>query len=112
MINNKIIKQNEGSEPSEWHNVFLSESKNVFLSESKDETYSTYDLGCAAALMTKGFTLTALDRNNPRKVKFIFRREVGIEKVADDFWSDNLVLKTQSFWNNIKNLKNRIYSEE
>ncbi len=102
---NRIIKQNQENGLSDWQNVFQS--------EPKDETYfTTYDLGCAAALLTKSFTLIALDRTNPRKVKFVFRKEVGIEKVADDFWSDNLVLKSQSFWNNIKNLKNRIYSEE
>lgn len=69
------------------------------------------DLGCAAALQTAGFELLALDRENPHKVKFVFRREADIEKVADDFWSDRLEQKSRSFWDNIKNLKNRLYSE-
>ena len=70
------------------------------------------DLGCASAILTAGFILLALDRANPRKVRFIFRREAGIEKVADDFWSDRLEQKSRSFWDNIKNLKNRLYSDE
>ena len=77
-----------------------------------DEVYATYDLGCAAALVTADFALLTLDRANPRKVRFIFRREVGIEKVADDFWSDRLEQKSRSFWDNIKNLKNRLYSDD
>jgi len=77
-----------------------------------DEVYATYDLGCAAALVTADFLLLTLDRANPRKVRFIFRREAGIEKVADDFWSDRLEQKSRSFWDNIKNLKNRLYSDE
>lgn len=76
-----------------------------------EETYPVSDLGCAAALATASFVLLALDRENPRKIKFVFRREAGIEKVADDFWSDRLEQKSRSFWDNIKNLKNRLYSE-
>lgn len=74
------------------------------------EIMAVNDLGCAAALITAGFALLTLDRANPRKVSFIFRRETGIEKVADDFWSDRLEQKSRSFWDNIKNLKNRLYS--
>ncbi len=76
------------------------------------EIYATYDLGCAAALATADFALLTLDRANPRKVRFIFRRETGIEKVADDFWSDLLEQKSRSFWDNVKTLKNRLYSDE
>jgi hypothetical protein len=70
------------------------------------------DLGCAAALITADFSLLTLDRANSRKVRFIFRRVAGIEKAADDFWSDRLEQKSRSFWDNIKNLKNRLYSDE
>lgn len=77
-----------------------------------NEVYATYDLGCAAALVTANFDLLILDRTNTHKVRFIFRRETGIEKVADDFWSDRLEQKSRSFWDNIKNLKNRLYSDE
>ena len=77
-----------------------------------NEVMAVGDLGCAAALVTADFALLTLDRANPHKVRFIFRREVGIEKVADDFWSDRLEQKSRSFWDNIKNLKNRLYSDE
>jgi len=77
-----------------------------------DEVFATYDLGCAAALVTADFSLLTLDRANPRKVRFIFRKEMGITKVADDFWADRLEQKSRSFWDNIKNLKNRLYSSD
>jgi hypothetical protein len=77
-----------------------------------NEVFATYDLGCAAALVTADFALLTLDRTNTRKVRFIFRRETEIEKIADDFWSDRLEQKSRSFWDNIKNLKNRLYSDE
>ena len=73
--------------------------------------YFTYDLGCSAALICAGFALVYLDKTNPRKVQFIFRRETGIEKVVDDYWADRLEVKARTFFDNTKMLKNRIYSE-
>jgi hypothetical protein len=75
-----------------------------------DEVWTSYDLGCSAALLTAGFELLTLDRTNQHKVKFVFKREANIEKVADSFWSNNLEQKTRSYWDNIKTLKNRLYS--
>ena len=77
-----------------------------------DEFFSTTDLGIAAALMTAEFELLSLDKSEPRKVKFVFSRADGIVKVADDFWSNRLEQKTRSFWDNVKTLKNRLYSNE
>jgi len=73
--------------------------------------FYTFDLGCSAALISAGFELVSLDKENPRKVQFIFRREIGIEKVVDDYWADRLEVKARGFFDNVKMLKNRIYSE-
>jgi len=73
--------------------------------------FYTFDLGCSAALISAGFELVSLDKANPRKVQFIFRREVGIEKVVDNYWADRLEVKARAFFDNVKMLKNRIYSE-
>ena len=61
----------------------------------EDNVFTHTDLGIAAALMTAEFELLKLDKSNPRKVKFIFIRANGIEKVADDFWSNRLKQKTR-----------------
>lgn len=73
--------------------------------------FYTFDLGCSAALISAGFELVSLDKANPRKVQFIFRREIGIEKVVDDYWADRLEVKARAFFDNVKMLKSRIYSE-
>ena len=80
------------------------------VSEENNDRFAPYDLGCAAALTTADFELLTLDRAIPRKVQFVFRRDAGIEKVADDFWADRLEQKSRSYWDNVKNLKNRLYS--
>lgn len=71
----------------------------------------TFDLGAAALLVTAGFELIGLDRGNPRKVQFIFNRAKDIEKVVDGYWTDKTKVGARSFFDNIKMLKNRIYSE-
>lgn len=73
--------------------------------------YFTYDLGCSSALICADFELVSLDKTNPRKVQFIFKREDGIEKVVDNYWADRLEVKARTYFDNIKMLKNRIYSE-
>ena len=80
-------------------------------SEETPATYATFDLGCAATLATAGFGLVSLDKSNPRKVQFVFSREAGIEKVVEDYWADRLEVKARTFFDNLKMLKNRIYSE-
>lgn len=80
-------------------------------SENYQDFLTTYDLGCSAALVSSGFELVSLDKSNPRKVQFVFKREVGIEKVVDNYWTDRLEVKARAFFDNVKMLKNRIYSE-
>ncbi len=84
--------------------------KYIPLDDSAQHLY-TFDLGAAASLVTADFELVSLDKANPRKVQFIFRREIGIEKIVDDYWADRLEVRARAFFDNVKMLKNRIYSE-
>lgn len=89
----------------------LKNTESKYTSEDYTKYLSTFDLGAAASLVSAGFELVSLDKTNPRKVQFIFRRELGIEKVVDDYWSDRLEVKARTLFDNVKMLKNRIYSE-
>jgi hypothetical protein len=80
-------------------------------SDNYNEFLTTFDLGCSSAIITAGFELISLEKSNPKKVQFIFRREAGIENVVDDYWADRLEVKARAFFDNTKMLKNRIYSE-
>ncbi len=79
--------------------------------DSQINEFSTFDLGCSAALISVGFEIISLDKQNPRKVQFIFHRATGIEKVVEDYWVGRLEIKARVFFDNVKMLKNRIYSE-
>lgn len=79
--------------------------------DDSDIYWATFDLGCSSALISAGFKLVSLDKSNPRKVQFVFRREFGIDKTVDAYWADQLKVNARAFFDNTKMLKNRIYSE-
>jgi len=78
--------------------------------DDPDIYWATFDLGCSSALISVGFELVSLDKENPRKVRFIFRRKVGIDEAVNDYFSEKLKVSARAMFDNIKMLKNRIYS--
>jgi len=79
--------------------------------EFNQDNFSTYDLGVSTALLCAGFELLVVEKDNPRKSLFIFRREDNIESVADRYFSDRLEVKARSFFDHLKALKNKLYSK-
>jgi hypothetical protein len=75
----------------------------------QNQYFATYDLGCCAALVTEGFELVSLVRDNPKKVQFIFLRKTNIEKCVDDYFAGRLLVSARSLLDNTKMLK-PIYS--
>ena len=75
-----------------------------------NKNISIYDLNLATVLMTLKYRLIELDRTSPKKVKFIFEDEKGIEQDMTDYWNNKIKLPAQELLNNQKILKNRIYS--
>ena len=82
-------------------------------SQEDDEAsvFSTYDLGVSAALLCLGYKLIRLDRDDPRKALFVFRKDIDIDAYANQYFSDQLKVKARSFFDSIKALKNKLYSE-
>ncbi|MCA9389808.1 hypothetical protein KC571_00200 [candidate division WWE3 bacterium] len=72
--------------------------------------FSTYDLGLASALVTAGYTVNHLDRSDSKKVQFIFNHEEQLDDVIQAYWAHKLKLSPLAYFNNVKMLKNRIYS--
>ena|SRR3989344_786446 len=80
--------------------------------DDPSQVWTSYDLGVSAALICAGFELLSLNKENPHKSLFVFRRTDGIEEVVDLYWSDRLDIKARSFFDAIKALKNRLYSSD
>jgi hypothetical protein len=76
---------------------------------SEQFQYYTHDLGCATALISAGFVLVSLDKEDPRKVGFIFRSDAKLSKAVEGYFSDKLIVNARTFFDNLRMLKNRIY---
>lgn len=78
--------------------------------DDEDKYFETTDLGLATTLVTQGFSLHSLDRNNPHRVRFVFQKENELDEAVRAYWQKELVVEPLTYFNNIKLMKNRIYS--
>jgi len=76
-----------------------------------EQFYKTSDLGLATTLSLH-FPIKTIDRNNPRKVLFVFDKTDKLSNFIDKYWRSEIVVEPQTFTNQIKNIKTRIYSGE
>ena len=84
------------------------------MSQTQDfyETYfTTYDLGLAAAIIANGYPIDHIDKSHHRKAQFVFKRTYGVEKLVQNFWAMKLHVDAHTYFNSLKHLKNRLYSE-
>jgi len=71
--------------------------------------FTTYDLGCSTALLCAGFELLGIEKSNPKKALFTFKRKGNIDEVANSYFANKLSVKARSFADNLKALKNKLY---
>lgn len=74
--------------------------------------FENSDLGLSAALVTASYPIDHLDKSDPSKIKFVFVRDEGMDEVIQLYWANQLKLSLLAYFNNLKMLKNRIYSDE
>jgi len=92
-------------------NALVSREVGYIPLEDSSVVFTTYDLGVSTALLCAGFELLSVDKENSKKALFIFKKEDGIEGVANLYWSDRLEVKARSYFDHFKALKNKLYSE-
>lgn len=73
--------------------------------------FSTSDLALATAL-SLWQKVEDIDRSNPRKALFIFMRTEELEKLIDAYFRDELTVSPQAYFNQMRAIKARLYSEE
>jgi hypothetical protein len=78
---------------------------------SSKEENSLDDPGVSTALLCADFELITVEKSNPRKALFVFKKESGIEEIANKYFADRLNVKARSFFDHLKALKNKLYSE-
>lgn len=70
--------------------------------------YRATDFQLAVALITLGCELFDIDKTNTRRQVFQFRRTAELEKAAQDFFQDKLLLNPRAVMTNARFLKERL----
>jgi hypothetical protein len=75
------------------------------------ELLDTQDMGLAVGLVSKGYELLELEsKSYSKRVTFRFQQETSIDQAAQDYWSGRMQVDAKTYWNEMKNLKTRLYS--
>ena len=74
--------------------------------------YKTADLALVAVLLLFiPDSLEVVDRGNPHKVLFCFGNSPDLDSLVKRYWSRELQVEPQVFFNELKQVKVRIYAE-
>jgi len=56
------------------------------------------------------FVIKEVVRNNPRTVLFVFDKTSELDDFVDKYWKGEILVEPQTFTNQLKKIKTRIYS--
>lgn len=73
-----------------------------------NEYYTTSDLALATVLSLY-IPIEAIDRSNPQKALFLFKRDKGLDETIQAFWRKELKIEPQLYFSQIKSVKARLY---
>lgn len=73
--------------------------------------FETSDMGLAATLTASGFILARVNKDNPRRVVFLFANTPQLQQQVTRFWSGELKLSATVLLEHIRIIKARIYGE-
>ncbi len=92
------------------------QSKNQELSyiplNDTERFFYSHDIGLIGYLLSKNFELIGLDKTLKNKVLFILRKKDGIDGEVKKYWDFKSSVDAQSYFNQIKRLKNQIFSSD
>lgn len=75
--------------------------------KTNDYIFSS-DLALVATL-SLWYPIDSIDKSDPSKLVFMFRREDLIDKTIESFWKKELMVEPLTFFNQLKIIKTRIY---
>lgn len=76
-----------------------------------DKYYSTSDLGHAAAI-SLFFPIEKIDRTNPRRAVFVFKRTKDLEEIVEKYWRKELRVDPLEYFLVLRAIKSRLYEKD
>lgn len=79
--------------------------------ELNNDLYFTSDLSLCTTLSLY-LPIEDIDRSNPRKALFIFRKTPELEKLIDQYFRNEIKVSPQVYFNQLRVIKARLYANE
>ncbi len=73
--------------------------------------YSSSDLALVTAI-SLFYPIETIDKTNPQKALFLFKREEGLDELVETYWRGELKVEPQAYFNQLRNIKSRLYENE
>jgi hypothetical protein len=77
----------------------------------ENDFYRTSDLALATTI-SLFYPIEAIDKQNPHKAYFIFKREEGLDELIEKYWRGELRVEPKTFFNQLRVIKARLYGSE
>jgi len=77
----------------------------------QQQFYTSSDLALIVVL-SLSHPIEAVDKTNPRKAQFSFRRDKDLDELVDEYWRGAVRVEPQQFFNQLRIVKARLYGEE
>ena len=79
---------------------------------SESEFFLTSDLGLAT-ILSLYFTLEDIDHSDPRKAFFVFKQQPKLNQILVAYFNNDptLTVRPQVFFNQLRDVKARLYAE-
>jgi len=79
---------------------------------NQTDFYSTSDLALSTTVALF-YPIEAIDRQeSSRKAYFVFKREQALDELVESYWRGELKVNPQAYFNQLRVIKARLYSQE
>ena len=75
-----------------------------------NEYYSSSDLGIATTI-SLFYPIEIIDRTNPHKAQFLFKRCGDLDQLIKAYWKNELKVDPLGYFNQLRIVKSRLYEE-
>ena len=76
--------------------------------DENEDYYSTSDLALAV-ILSLSFQVDHIDKTNPKKVQFFFKKDPKMDELIDKYWKKQLRVEPSQYFYQIRTIKNLIY---
>jgi hypothetical protein len=77
----------------------------------ENDFYKTTDLALAGVLYVSGYPIEAMDRHNPSRTVFIFKRNEFTDDIVRLFLTHGAKVDPLTYFNALKEIKTQLYND-